>query len=42
MGLQKRYKDVVVYDGVLLMAATLAVANVRWFDAREKGWKWKA
>ncbi|TFL01978.1 major facilitator superfamily domain-containing protein [Pterulicium gracile] len=42
VGLQKRYKDVVVYDGVLLMAATLAVANVRWFDAREKGWKWKA
>ncbi|KAK7464994.1 hypothetical protein VKT23_006203 [Stygiomarasmius scandens] len=41
--LKKRYNDVVVYDGILLMAAALCVVYVRWLDARDKGrWKWKA
>jgi len=41
--LQKRYNDVVIYDGVLLVAAGLCVAYVRWLDARDKGkWAWKA
>lgn len=42
VGLKRRYHDVVVYDGVLLLCATLAVANVRWYDAKAKGWSWKA
>jgi MFS family permease len=41
--LRSRYERVVVYDGVLLLAAGVCVAYVRWLDARDKGgWKWKA
>ncbi|THU82127.1 MFS general substrate transporter [Dendrothele bispora CBS 962.96] len=41
--LRKKYNDVVVYDGVLLMAAAVCVVYVRWLDARDKGrWRWKA
>lgn len=41
--LKKRYNDLVVYDGMLLLGASLCVACVRWCDARDKGaWKWKA
>ncbi|KAL0071264.1 hypothetical protein AAF712_001830 [Marasmius tenuissimus] len=41
--LRRRYNDVVVYDGVLLIASALCVLYVRWLDARDKGrWKWKA
>ncbi|KAG7095687.1 hypothetical protein E1B28_006401 [Marasmius oreades] len=41
--LQKKYNQVVVYDGVLLIASALCVVYVRWLDARDKGrWKWKA
>ncbi|KAL0579926.1 hypothetical protein V5O48_002097 [Marasmius crinis-equi] len=41
--LRKKFNDVVVYDGVLLMASALCVLYVRWLDARDKGrWKWKA
>ncbi|KAI5123977.1 hypothetical protein M0805_006389 [Coniferiporia weirii] len=41
--LKKRYNDLVVYDGVLLVGASICVAYVRWCDAKEKGtWKWKA
>lgn len=41
--LQKRYNEVVIYDGMLLMGAGMCVAYVRWLDARDKGkWKWKA
>ena len=40
---KKRYNDVVIYDGMLLLAATLCVGYVRWLDARDKGtWRWKA
>lgn len=38
-----RYKDVAIFDGLLLLAAGICVAYVRWLDARDKGgWKWKA
>jgi len=41
--LQKRYNDVVVYTGMLLLCAGLCVGYVRWLDARNKGrWVWKA
>ncbi|KAF9260755.1 MFS general substrate transporter [Marasmius fiardii PR-910] len=41
--LQKKYNQVVIYDGVLLIASALCVVYVRWLDARDKGrWKWKA
>ncbi|TDL26423.1 MFS general substrate transporter [Rickenella mellea] len=41
--LQKRYNDLVIYDGALLTGASICVAYVRWLDARDKGgWKWKA
>ena len=42
-GLQKRYNEVAVYDGALLLAAGACVAYVRWSDAKHKGgWSWKA
>ncbi|KAJ7080953.1 MFS general substrate transporter [Mycena belliarum] len=38
-----QYRNVVVYDGVLLLCAGVCVAYVRWLDARDKGaWKWRA
>lgn len=41
--LRAKYTQVAVYDGVLLLAATLCVAYVRWSDARYRGrWQWKA
>lgn len=41
--IKKRYNDVVVFDGTLLLAATVCVGYVRWLDARDKGiWRWKA
>ncbi|KIK62282.1 hypothetical protein GYMLUDRAFT_165254 [Collybiopsis luxurians FD-317 M1] len=41
--IKRRYNDVVIFDGVLLLAATGCVAYVRWLDARDKGaWRWKA
>ena len=41
--LTKRYNDLVVYDGMLLIGASLCVAYVRWCDAQDRGaWKWKA
>ncbi|KAK1217631.1 hypothetical protein PQX77_019704 [Marasmius sp. AFHP31] len=41
--LRRRYNDVVVYSGVLLIASASCVLYVRWLDARDKGrWKWKA
>jgi hypothetical protein len=41
--LKKKFNDVVVYDGILLLSAGLCVAYVRWLDARDKGrWAWKA
>ncbi|KAI9066472.1 MFS general substrate transporter [Trametes sanguinea] len=41
--LKTRYNDVAVFDGVLLLAAGVCVAYVRWLDARDKGkWSWKA
>ena len=41
--LQKKYNNIVIYDGILLIAAGLCVAYVRWLDARDKGkWTWKA
>ncbi|KAH7926862.1 MFS general substrate transporter [Leucogyrophana mollusca] len=43
MDLQDRYKKVVLFDGALLIAASVCVAYVRWLDARDKGrWMWKA
>lgn len=40
---QKNYNNVVVYDTVLLVAASMCVSYVRWLDAKDKGrWKWKA
>ena len=42
-GLKKRFNDVVMYDGMLLLCASICVAYVRWLDARDKGrWLWKA
>lgn len=41
--LQTKYNDIVIYDGMLLIAAGFCVAYVRWLDARDKGkWTWKA
>ncbi|KAL7285039.1 hypothetical protein ACG7TL_000130 [Trametes sanguinea] len=41
--LKTRYNDVAIFDGVLLLAAGVCVAYVRWLDARDKGkWSWKA
>ncbi len=41
--LQDKFNDVVVYDGVLLLAAGLCVSYVRFLDARDKGkWSWRA
>ncbi|KAF9064749.1 MFS general substrate transporter [Rhodocollybia butyracea] len=41
--IKKRYNDVVIFDGMLLLAATVCVIYVRWLDARDKGiWRWKA
>ncbi|KAJ7191323.1 major facilitator superfamily domain-containing protein [Mycena pura] len=41
--LRARFDRVVVYDGALLLCASLCVAYVRWLDARDKGvWRWKA
>ncbi|KAH9854291.1 MFS general substrate transporter [Lenzites betulinus] len=41
--LKNRYNEVAIFDGVLLLAAGVCVANVRWLDARDKGgWSWKA
>ncbi|KAJ3710677.1 monocarboxylate transporter [Lentinula raphanica] len=40
---QKRYNEVVIFDGMLLLAAAVCVGYVRWLDARDKGaWRWKA
>ncbi|EJF64705.1 monocarboxylate transporter [Dichomitus squalens] len=42
-GLKTRYNDVVIFDGVLLLASGVCVAYVRWLDARDKGrWLWRA
>ncbi|KAK7043104.1 hypothetical protein VNI00_008458 [Paramarasmius palmivorus] len=42
-GLQAKFNNIVIYDGVLLVASALCVVYVRWLDARDKGrWKWKA
>lgn len=41
--LKRKFNDVVVYDGVLLLSAAVCVGYVRWLDARDKGrWSWKA
>ncbi|KAI0673848.1 MFS general substrate transporter [Trametes maxima] len=41
--LKTRYNDVAIFDGILLLAAGICVAYVRWLDARDKGgWRWKA
>ncbi|KAL5485184.1 hypothetical protein ACEPAI_7826 [Sanghuangporus weigelae] len=41
--LEKKYNDLVVYTGMLLVGASFCVAYVRWGDAKEKGrWTWKA
>jgi len=41
--LKQRYNNVVIYDGLLLVCASLCMACVRWLDARDKGvWVWKA
>ncbi|KAI0334031.1 MFS general substrate transporter [Cubamyces sp. BRFM 1775] len=41
--LKNRYNEVAIFDGVLLLAAGVCVAYVRWLDARDKGgWSWKA
>ncbi|KAI0320052.1 MFS general substrate transporter [Amylostereum chailletii] len=41
--LRMKYDHVVVYDGALLLGASICVAYVRWLDAKNKGvWKWKA
>ncbi|KAJ3838249.1 MFS general substrate transporter [Lentinula raphanica] len=40
---QKRYNEVVIFDGMLLLAGAVCVGYVRWLDARDKGaWRWKA
>ncbi|KAI0088058.1 monocarboxylate transporter [Irpex rosettiformis] len=42
-GLKKKYNEVAVYDGVLLLAAGACMAYVRWSDAKHKGgWSWRA
>lgn len=41
--LKTRYNDLVIYDGMLLIGASLCVVYVRWSDAKEKGsWRWRA
>lgn len=41
--LKARYNDLVIYDGMLLIGASLCVVYVRWSDAKEKGsWRWRA
>ncbi|KAF5383380.1 hypothetical protein D9757_008389 [Collybiopsis confluens] len=41
--IKRRYNEVVIFDGMLLLAATFCVVYVRWLDARDKGgWRWKA
>ncbi|KAJ3861372.1 MFS general substrate transporter [Lentinula novae-zelandiae] len=41
--IKRRYNDVVIFDGMLLLAAAVCVGYVRWLDARDKGaWRWKA
>jgi MFS family permease len=41
--LRTRFRDVVGFDGILLVAAGVCVSLVRWFDARNKGrWRWRA
>jgi MFS family permease len=38
-----KYKDVVVFDTVLLVMAAVCMGAVRWLDARDKRvWRWKA
>lgn len=37
------YKNLIFYDGSLLLASSLCVVAVRYFDAKEKrSWKWRA
>lgn len=41
--IKRRFNDVVIFDGMLLLAAAVCVGYVRWLDARDKGaWRWKA
>ncbi|KAL0950252.1 hypothetical protein HGRIS_010236 [Hohenbuehelia grisea] len=41
--LRRRYNDVVLYSGMLLVGAGFCVAYVRWLHARARGgWSWKA
>lgn len=41
--LRTRFRDVVGFDGILLVTAGVCVSLVRWFDSRYKGrWRWKA
>ncbi|KAG6829269.1 hypothetical protein H0H92_005089 [Tricholoma furcatifolium] len=41
--LQGRFNNIVVYTGILLIAAGVCVSYVRWLDARDKGrWQWRA
>ncbi|OBZ78981.1 Monocarboxylate transporter 12 [Grifola frondosa] len=41
--LRARYNEVAIFDGILLLAAGVSVAYVRWLDARDKGgWSWRA
>lgn len=43
LGQPHEYMNVIIYDGALLLAASLCVMGVRAFDAVEKGtWKLKA
>jgi MFS family permease len=43
ISLQKRFNDVAVYAGILLLAAGCCASYVRWLDSREKGrWRWVA
>jgi len=43
MDLRRRYNEVVLFDGILLVGATFCVGYVRWLDARDKGrWVWRA
>jgi len=41
--LRMRYNELVIYDGLLLIGASVCVVFVRWRDAKEKGtWRWRA
>lgn len=43
LGRPHEYMNVIIYDGALLLVASLCVMGVRFFDATEKGvWKLKA